>query len=252
MGPIRLIAAPIRRIANSRLFQLAVVLAIILVLDHYSFDYAALHALADGLQKLVAASIALCSQFFRVGILTDPVLQVGLMIGYVYVACLFVFVVLRYMVRKSVDLAGRSNFLWLRNTIARERGIAAYQAWLPLERIRPADCPQDKWEEQFGWPADDKPPYPPLWRRLVGGVLGYAAVLAGAAGFHALSRPHLDRRSGVKCETRAAGGRTRRVGLARTRTAKRAPALPPGQGTPVRRHAGRKLPAKIGRAVQSR
>jgi len=39
MGAIRLIAAPIRRIANSRIFQLALVIAIILSLDHFSYDY---------------------------------------------------------------------------------------------------------------------------------------------------------------------------------------------------------------------
>ena len=50
MGVLRLIAAPIRRLANSRLFQLAVIVAIILLLDHYSFDYAALRSLADGLK----------------------------------------------------------------------------------------------------------------------------------------------------------------------------------------------------------
>ena len=181
MGPIRLIAAPIRRIANSRLFQLAVVLAIILVLDHYSFDYAPLHALADALQKLVAATIALCQQYFRVGILTDPVLQVGLMIVYVYLVCLLVFYLLRIAVRKTIDLIGWSNFLWLRSTIARERGIAAYRAWLPLEKIRPADCPQDKWEAEFAWPADNKPPYPPLPQRLFRSAISYATVVGGAA-----------------------------------------------------------------------
>jgi len=45
--------------------------------------------------------------------------------------------------QRSSRTSGLTNFLWLRNTIARERGIAAYRAWLPLERIRPADCPQE-------------------------------------------------------------------------------------------------------------
>ena len=33
------------------------------------------------------------------------------MIAYVYVACLVIFVVLRFATRKAVDLVGRSNFL---------------------------------------------------------------------------------------------------------------------------------------------
>lgn len=181
MGAIRLIAAPIRRIAGSHLFQFAVVVTIILLLDHYSFDYAVLRPIAEGLKNLVNATIQLCSDYFRVGILTDPVLQVALMIAYVYVVCLLLFFLLRHLVRKTIDFIGWSNFLWLRSAIARERGIAAYEAWLPLERIRPADCPQDKWEEQFAWPADNKPPYPPWPQRFLGGVVSYAAVFGGAA-----------------------------------------------------------------------
>ncbi len=181
MGPIRLLTAPIRRIANSRLFQLAVVVTIILLLDHYSFDYAPLQPIADGLKKSVTATVELVSRYFRVGILTDPVLQVGLMIAYVYVVCLVIFFLLRRTIRRLIDLIGRSNFLWLRSTIARERGIAAYRAWEPLEKIRPADCPQAQWEEQFAWPADDKPPYPPLPQRLLHSVISYVAVFAGAA-----------------------------------------------------------------------
>jgi hypothetical protein len=80
-----------------------------------------------------------------------------------------------------IDLVGWSNFLWLRNAIARERGIAAYRAWEPFERIRPADIPQAKWEEAFAWPADDRPPYPPLARRVVGSVLSYVVVIVVAA-----------------------------------------------------------------------
>src|ERR1700733_6138587 len=98
MGVLRLIAAPIRRVANSRLFQLAVIVAIILLLDHYSFDYRALRSLADGLKDLVAATVQLCSRYFRIGMLTDPVLQVGLMIIYVYIACLLLFYLLRTII----------------------------------------------------------------------------------------------------------------------------------------------------------
>ena len=181
MGPIRLLVAPIRRIANSRLFQFVVVVTIILLLDHYSYDYDVLRPFADSLKKLVTATIALCSEYFRIGILTDPVLQVALMIAYVYVVCLLIFFFLRIVIRAAIDVVGRSNFLWLRSTIAHERGIAAYRAWLPLERIRPPDCPQAKWEQQFAWPADNKPPYPSLPQRILHSTISYVAVFGGVA-----------------------------------------------------------------------
>src|SRR5580704_15345991 len=179
MGPIRLLAAPIRHIANSRLFQLAVVVLIILLLDHYSYDYPVLQPVADGLKTAVTATVQFCSEFFRVGILTDPVLQVGLMIVYVYVICLLIFSLLRVIVRRLIDLTGWSNFLWLRSSIARERGIAAYRAWVPLERIRPATISQEQWETTFAWPPDNQPPYPPLGWRLLHGLVSYILVIAG-------------------------------------------------------------------------
>jgi hypothetical protein len=181
MGPIRLLVAPIRRIANSRLFQFAFVVSIILLLDHYSYNYEVLRPIADGLKKLVTGTVQLFSDYFRIGILTDPVLQVALMIAYVYVFCLLIFFVLRVATRAAIDIVGWSNFLWLRSTIARERGIAAYRAWLPLERIRPPDCPQEKWEQQFAWPADNQPPYPSLPQRMLRGAISYVAVFGGAA-----------------------------------------------------------------------
>jgi hypothetical protein len=181
MGPIRLLAAPIRRIANSRLFQLAVVVLIILLLDHYSYDHPVLQPIADALKATVTASVQLFSEYFRIGILTDPVLQVGLMIAYVYVVCLVVFSLLRVVVRRLVDLVGWSNFLWLRNAIARERGVEAYRAWEPLEKIRPAHIPQEQWEATFAWPPDNKPPYPPLPQRIGYGVISYLVVIAGVA-----------------------------------------------------------------------
>jgi len=36
----------------------------------------------------------------------------------------------------TVDLVGWSNAFGLRNAGARERGIAAYRAWVPFERIQ--------------------------------------------------------------------------------------------------------------------
>ena len=51
MGTLRLVVAPIRRVANSRLFQLVVIVTIILLLDHYSYDYALVSSLAGGLKE---------------------------------------------------------------------------------------------------------------------------------------------------------------------------------------------------------
>ena len=108
-------------------------------------------------------------------------LQVGLIIAYVYVVCLIIAFFVRIAIRWVVDFAGWSNFLWLRSTIAHERGIAAYRAWLPLERIRPAHIPLEKWEETFAWPADNLPPYPPLGQRILRAIMIYAAILVAAA-----------------------------------------------------------------------
>lgn len=71
--------------------------------------------------------------------------------------------------------------MWLRNTVARERGIAAYRAWVPLERIRPGNIPQEKWEQAFAWPANNKPPYRPLAQRIIWTVAIYIAVIVVAA-----------------------------------------------------------------------
>ena len=103
------------------------------------------------------------------------------MIAYVYLACFLILSFVRLMLGAGVDLAGRSNAFWLRSAIARERGIAAYRAWLPLERIRPAHVPQEKWEETFAWPANNKPPYPPLALRILRTTISYVVVVVGAA-----------------------------------------------------------------------
>jgi len=182
MGLIRLIAAPIRHIANSRLFQLGAVVAIVLLLENFSNNHAMLAKTADGLDKLVEMTVQLISDHIHnLRTLTKSMLTDGVMIGYVYLVCIVAFAVLRWLIGLVLDLTGRTNFLWLRRTIARERGIAAYRAWLPLERIRPADYPQAVWEEEFAWPAGGDAPYPPLGTRVVRGTLSYAAVLAGVA-----------------------------------------------------------------------
>lgn len=179
MGLIRLIVAPIRRLASSRLVQFGVVVALILLLENFSDNRAVLSQLADALDKAVDGTVQLVSDhLLRLRTFSKSLLTDSVMIVYVYVICLVIFTIVRYVVRLLVDLAGLSNFLWLRNTIARERGIAAYRAWLPLERIRPRDCPQDVWEEQFAWPKGDKPPYPPLRWRILREVLAYVILIA--------------------------------------------------------------------------
>jgi hypothetical protein len=182
MGLIRLIAAPIRRLAGSRLVQLGVVVAIILLLENFSDNRPVLSHIADALDTVVEGTAQFVSDhLLRLRTFTKSLLIDSLMIVYVYIVCLVIFTVLSYAIRLLMDIAGLTNFLWLRNAIARERGIAAYRAWLPLERIRPPDCPQQEWEERFAWPADNKPPYPPLPRRIARAVVSYAAVFAIAA-----------------------------------------------------------------------
>jgi hypothetical protein len=177
---IRLLAAPIRSIVRFPLFQLAVVVAIILYFQAAD-DNTVAGKIFDGLDKLTDESVELFSQIFTVKSFTRSGLTAGLMIGYVYLVCLFILAVLRVAIRAVIDFLGWSNAFWLRNTIARERGITAYRAWVPLERIRPANIPQEQWEATFAWPPGDKPPYPPLGWRILHGVLSYLIVIAGAA-----------------------------------------------------------------------
>src|SRR4029077_99823 len=75
------------------------------------------------------------------------------------------------------DLAGRHNVLWLRDAIAHERGVEAYRAWEPLEKIRPAAVPQDPWEQRFAWPADNRPPYPNVAVRVLYEVASFVLVV---------------------------------------------------------------------------
>jgi hypothetical protein len=123
----------------------------------------------------------LCSELFNVKSFTKSGLTAGLMIAYVYLACLLILFLVRVAIRAIVDLVGWGNVFGLRNAIARERGIAAYRAWVPFERIRPANMPQEKWEQTFAWPANNKPPYPPLPQRMLREIMSYLVVLVAAA-----------------------------------------------------------------------
>jgi hypothetical protein len=180
MGVIKLLAAPIRSIVRFPLFQLAVVVAVILLLQAAD-DKSAFGQIFNGLDKLVDYTVRSLSTVFNVKSFTKSWLTSGFWIAYVYFACLLILSLLRFTIRAAVDLVGRSNLFWLRNAIARERGIAAYHAWVPFERIRPANIPQEKWEEVFAWPANNKPPYPPLAQRILHGVISYVAVVLVAA-----------------------------------------------------------------------
>jgi hypothetical protein len=180
MGMIKLLAAPIRSIVRFPLFQLAVVVAVILLLQAAD-DKSALGQIFNGLDKLVESTVGLLSAVFNVKSFTKSWLTSGFWIAYVYLACLLILSLMRVTIRAVVDFVGWSNAFGLRNAIARERGIAAYRAWVPFERIRPMNIPQEKWEETFAWPANNKPPYPPLAQRVLRGVISYVAVILVAA-----------------------------------------------------------------------
>jgi len=177
---IKLILAPIRSIVRFPLLQLAIVIAVILWLQAAD-DRSIFGQIFNGLDKLVDATVQLFSAVFTVKSFTKSWLISGFMIAYVYLAGSLILYLLRLMIIAVVDFVGRSNLLYLRNAIARERGIGAYRAWVPLERIRPAHISQQEWEQTFAWPADNKPPYPPLGHRIMRGVLFYGAMILIAA-----------------------------------------------------------------------
>jgi len=180
MGMIKLLAAPIRSIVRFPLFQLAVVVAVILLLQAAD-DKSALGQIFSGLDKLVETTVGVLSAIFNLKSFTKSWLTSSFWIGYVYLACLLILFFVSVTIRAVVDFVGWSNAFGLRNAIARERGIAAYRAWVPFERIRPVNIPQEKWEETFAWPADNKPPYPPLAQRILRGMISYVAVILVAA-----------------------------------------------------------------------
>jgi hypothetical protein len=180
MGMIKLLVAPIRGIVRFPLFQLAAVVTIILLLQAAD-DKSAFGQIFNGLDNLVDSTVRLFSAAFNVKSFTKSWLTSGFMIAYVYLACLLMLFLVRVTIRAMVDFIGWSNVFGLRNAIARERGIAAYRAWVPFERIRPANIPQDKWEEAFAWPANNNPPYPPLVQRMLRGVMSYVTVVLIAA-----------------------------------------------------------------------
>jgi len=156
------------------------VVAVILLLQTAD-DKSALGQIFNGLDKLVESTVGLLSAVFNLKSFTKSWLTSSFWIAYVYLALLLILFLLRITIRGVVDLVAWSNAFGLRNAIARERGIAAYRAWVPFERIRPDNIPQEKWEETFAWPANDKPPYPPLTQRVLRGVISHVAMILVAA-----------------------------------------------------------------------
>jgi len=179
MGLLKLLARAVGRIFRFPLVQLLLVVAVILLLQ--SADETSLFGrLFTGLDRLVESTIGLLSDIFVVRAFSRSWLTFSLMICYVYLICLIILYILRLIAAGIVLVVARTNAFGLRNPIARERGIAAYRAWLPFERIRPSHISQKEWEETFAWPADNKPPYPSLARRMLTEIAGYVvlAVLA--------------------------------------------------------------------------
>jgi hypothetical protein len=175
---MRIVLAPILRLLNSPLLHFVVVVVLIVVLEAAPND-TALGTLSDGLDKLVEETAEVVFAAFTLKTVAKSLILTAIAMAYVYVGLIAVLYVLRAAMRGLVNLAGRTNFLWLRSTIARERGITAYRAWLPLERIRPDHIPQDEWEATYAWPPGNRPPYPPLAIRISRTIGLYALLFAG-------------------------------------------------------------------------
>jgi hypothetical protein len=177
---IKLISAPIRGLLRFPLVQFAIAIALILWLQAAD-DKTIFGRIFYGLDKLVESTVEMVAAIFTVKSFTRSWLTFGFMIAYVYVAGSLILWLLRLLIGAAIDAAGRHNFLYLRSTIARERGIGAYRAWVPLERIRPSEVSQREWEEAFAWPPNNEPPYPPLGHRILRGLLFYVAIILIAA-----------------------------------------------------------------------
>jgi hypothetical protein len=174
---LKTLSAPFRMAFRFPLVQFALVIFLILLLQAAD-DKSISGRIFDGLDRLVEDTVELFATVFTVKSFTRSWLTFGLMIAYVYLACWLILSLCGMGARRLVDLAGRHNFFWSRNAIARQRGIDAYRAWVPLETIRPAHVSQREWEEEFAWPPDNRPPYPPLGQRALRATLSYAAAVA--------------------------------------------------------------------------
>jgi hypothetical protein len=173
---IRLLSAPFRKILKFPLVQLTIVFLLVLAMQTAD-DGTALGEAFNALDKLVVSSVSAVAAHLSMKSLTMSFLMVGVTIAYVYVAFWLILSLVRIVIKLTIDLVGRKNIFWLRSAIARERGMSAYRAWLPLERIRPADISQHIWEEKYAWPRNNLPPYPPLIRRIARATFVYLLLL---------------------------------------------------------------------------
>jgi hypothetical protein len=176
MPPIKLLLAPLRRVIHFPLFQLAIAVAVILWLQAAP-DASILGQTYNAIDRLVDFTVQRCAAIFEIKSFTKAWLTTGFWIAYVYLAGLVILYLVKTVIMAAIEFAARHNVFYLRNVIARERGIEAYRAWLPLERIRPAHIAQERWEETFAWPANNMPPYPSLARVIGRAVVSYLAVL---------------------------------------------------------------------------
>jgi hypothetical protein len=124
---IKLIAAPIRGLVRFPLVQFAIVIAVILWLQAAD-DKSIFGEIFNGLDKLVESTVEMVSTIFTVKSFTRSWLTSGFMIAYVYLAGSLILWLARLLIVAVIDFAGRHNLFFLRNTIARERGIGAYRA----------------------------------------------------------------------------------------------------------------------------
>jgi len=173
---IKLLTAPLRRLLNWSVVQFCIVVVVILFLEYQDTNTIG-GQIYGWLDSLVTASLNLLSHAHELRSFSRAFLTVGLTIAYGFLVLWVFLEIARRIVRNAIDFAGRHNVFWLRDTIARERGIAAYRAWEPLEHIRPPDVPQPVWEERFAWPADDEPPYPSLWRRIAFEIASFVLIV---------------------------------------------------------------------------
>jgi hypothetical protein len=135
MALIKLLVAPIRRVVNFPLFQLTVAIAVILLLQAAD-SRSVFGKIFSALDLLVDFTVRLCAAAFDVKSFTKSWLTTGFMIAYVYIAGLLIVFLAKAGIRAAIELLARSNAFGLTNAIARERGIAAYRAWLPLESMQ--------------------------------------------------------------------------------------------------------------------
>jgi hypothetical protein len=100
--------------------QFAIVIGVILWLQAAD-DRSIFGQIFNGLDKLVDGTAKLCSAVFTIKSFTKSWLISGFMIAYVYLAGSLILFLVRLMIIAAVDFVGRSNLLYLRNAIARER-----------------------------------------------------------------------------------------------------------------------------------